>query len=167
MTASNAPDAQAVYETQMSLWGALMGGANILLHGAGWLEGGLTASAEKFIMDIEALQMFAELFKDVEVNTDTLALDAIKDVGHGGHFFGTQHTIDRFETAFYSPLLSDWRNFENWRDTGALDATQRANQIYKRTLAEYQPPTMDPATLEELHDFANRRIAEGGANLSR
>ena len=166
VNASNAPDAQAAYETQMSLWGALLGGTNLLMHGAGWLEGGLTASAEKFIMDIEMLQMFAELFKTVEVNNDTLALDAIADVGHGGHFFGTQHTIDRFETAFYSPLLSDWSNFENWRDTGAIDATQRANQIYKKNLAEYQPPAFEISRQEELNDFITNRAAEGGADLS-
>lgn len=167
VTASNAPDAQAAYEMQMSLWGALMGGANVLLHGAGWLEGGLTASAEKFIMDIEMLQMFAELFKPVEVSEATLAMEAIADVGHGGHFFGTQHTIDRFETAFYSPLLSDWSNFETWRDRGSIDATQRANTIYKKTLADYEPPHFDQARLEELDAFIARRTAEGGADIER
>lgn len=166
-TASNAPDAQAAYETQMSLWGALMGGTNLLLHGAGWLEGGLTISAEKFIIDVEILQMFAELFKPVEVSEATLGLDAINDVGHGGHFFGTQHTLDRFETAFYSPLLSDWNNFENWSERGALDATTRANQIFDETLDAYQPPGFDPARLEEMDDFIARRTAEGGADISR
>ncbi|NNF77747.1 MAG: trimethylamine methyltransferase family protein [Rhizobiales bacterium] len=167
VTASNAPDAQAAYEMQMSLWGALMGGTNILLHGAGWLEGGLTASAEKFIMDVEMLQMFAELFKPVEVSPATLAKEAIADVGHGGHFFGTQHTIDRFETAFYSPLLSDWSNFENWRDNGSVDATVRANQIYKSTLNEFEPPTLAQDRREEIETFIARRTAEGGANIER
>ena len=167
VTASNAPDAQAAYEMQMSLWGALMGGTNLLLHGAGWLEGGLTASAEKFIMDVEMLQMFAELFKPVPVDDATLGLDAIVDVGHGGHFFGTQHTLERFETAFYSPLLSDWSNFENWRDSGSVDATQRANRIYKETLAAYEAPPIDPAHLEEIDAFIAKRTAEGGADIER
>jgi len=167
VTASNIPDAQSAYEMQMSLWGALMGGANLLLHGAGWLEGGLTASAEKFIIDVEMLQMFAELFKPLEVNADTLALDAITDVGHGGHFFGTQHTIDRFETAFYSPLVSDWSNYENWRDSGSLDAMQRANTIYKKVLAEYEAPGLESDRLEALNEFVVRRTAEGGADISR
>lgn len=166
-TASNAPDAQAAYETQMSLWGALMGGTNLLLHGAGWLEGGLTVSAEKFIIDVEVLQMFAEIFKPLEVTDETLALEAITDVGHGGHFFGTQHTLDRFETAFYSPLLSDWSNFENWSERGSVDATTRANQIWHQTLEAYQPPEFDLARLEEMDDFIARRTAEGGADISR
>ena len=167
VTASNAPDAQAAYEMQMSLWGALMGGTNLLLHGAGWLEGGLTASAEKFIMDVEMLQMFAELFKPVEVSEATLGLDAIADVGHGGHFFGTQHTLDRFETAFYSPLLSDWSNFENYTDRGSVDATQRAHRIFVDTVEAHEPPPMDAARLDELNDFIARRTAEGGADIDR
>ncbi|MEM8582453.1 MAG: trimethylamine methyltransferase family protein, partial [Pseudomonadota bacterium] len=167
VTASNAPDAQAAYETQMSLWGALMGGANLVLHGAGWLEGGLTASAEKFVMDIEVLQMFAELFKPVEVTQETLGLDAISDVGHGGHFFGTAHTLARFESAFYSPLLSDWSNYENYRDRGAVDTTARAHSIFFDRVAAFEPPPLDPARLDELDDFVARRTAEGGADIDR
>jgi len=145
----------------------LMGGTNLLLHGAGWLEGGLTASAEKFIIDIEQLQMFAELFKPVEVSSDTLGLEAIADVGHGGHFFGTQHTLDRFETAFYSPLLSDWSNYESWSERGALTAADRAHRIFFQTVAAHEPPTLDPARLEEMDDFVARRTAEGGADIER
>ena len=167
VTASNAPDAQAAYESQMALWGALMGGCNILLHGAGWLEGGLTASAEKFIIDVEMLQMFAEFLKPVPVDPETLALEAIAEVGPGGHFFGAGHTLERFETAFYAPLLSDWRNFETWRDDGSLDATRRANRIYKETLAAYEPPALDPARLEEIDAFIAKRTEEGGADLER
>ncbi|MEO1140361.1 MAG: trimethylamine methyltransferase family protein [Pseudomonadota bacterium] len=166
-TASNAPDAQAAYESQMSLWGALMGGANLILHGAGWLEGGLTISAEKFIIDIEVLQMFAELFKPVEVSEATLGLEAIADVGHGGHYFGTQHTLDRFETAFYSPLLSDWSNYENYRDRGSVDTTQRANKIFFETVNAHEPPPMEAARLEEIDAFLARRQQEGGANIER
>ena len=167
VTASNAPDAQAAYEMQMSLWGALMGGTNLLLHGAGWLEGGLTASAEKFIMDIEMLQMFAELFKPLEVNDQTLGVDAIADVGHGGHFFGTAHTLARFETAFYSPLLSDWSNFETWAEHGSQDAAQRANRIFNAAVEAHDPPTLDPSRREALDAFVARRTAEGGADIER
>ncbi|MEL7258321.1 MAG: trimethylamine methyltransferase family protein, partial [Pseudomonadota bacterium] len=166
-TASNAPDAQAAYESQMSLWGALMGGANLILHGAGWLEGGLTISAEKFIIDVEVLQMFAELFKPLEVTEATLGLEAIADVGHGRHFFGTQHTLDRFETAFYSPLLSDWSNYENYRDRGSVDATQRANQIFFDKVKAHEPPPMDAARLEAIDAFIAKRTEEGGANIER
>ncbi|MEL7252706.1 MAG: trimethylamine methyltransferase family protein [Pseudomonadota bacterium] len=167
VTAANAPDAQAAYETQMSLWGALMGGTNLLLHGAGWLEGGLTASAEKFIIDVEMLQMFAELFKPLEVSEATLGVDAIADVGHGGHFFGTQHTLDRFETAFYSPLLSDWSNYENYSERGSIDTAQRAHKIFYDTVNAHEPPPMDAARLEEMNAFMDRRIAEGGADIDR
>lgn len=167
VTAANVPDAQATYESQMALWGAVMGGANIILHGAGWLEGGLTASAEKFIIDIEMLQMFAELLKPVPVDEAALGLDAVTEVGPGGHFFGAAHTIERFKTAFYEPLLSDWRNFETWRDDGAIDTTQRANRIYKQTLADFQAPPLDAAKLEEIDAFIAKRTEEGGANLER
>lgn len=167
VTAANVPDAQAAYETQMSLWGALMGGTNLLLHGAGWLEGGLTASAEKFIIDVEMLQMFAELFKPVEVSEATLGLDAIADVGHGGHFFGTQHTLDRFETAFYSPLLSDWSNFETYTERGSIDTAQRAHQIFYERVEAHTPPPIEESRLEEMQAFINRRIAEGGADIDR
>ena len=167
VTASNAPDAQAAYEMQMSLWGALMGGTNLLLHGAGWLEGGLTASAEKFVMDVEMLRMFAELFKPVAVDAASLGVDAIADVGPGGHFFGTAHTLERFETAFYSPLLSDWSNFETWRDAGSVDATQRANRIYRETVAAHEPPPMAPDRLEAIDAFIAKRTEEGGADIER
>ncbi len=166
-TASNAPDAQAAYESQMSLWGALMGGANLILHGAGWLEGGLTISAEKFIIDVEVLQMFAELFKPVEVTEATLAYDAIADVRHGGHFFGTQHTLDRFETAFYSPLLSDWSNYENYRDRGAVDTTERANRIFFETLAAHEDPALAQDRLEAIDAFIAKRTEEGGADIEQ
>jgi trimethylamine--corrinoid protein Co-methyltransferase len=164
-TASNAPDAQAAYESEMSLWGALMGGCNFLLHGAGWLEGGLTASLEKFIIDIEMLQMMAAFFRPFPVDDASLALEAMREVGPGGHYFGAEHTLARYESAFYSPLLSDWRNFETWHDSGAVDATRRANKIWKATLANSEPPPMDPAVREELEAFVIRRKAEGGANI--
>ncbi len=165
VTASNAPDAQAAYESEMALWGALLGGAHLLMHGAGWLEGGLTASFEKFVLDIEMLQMMAAFFEEIEVTSGTLALDAVREVGPGGHFFGAAQTMERYETAFYTPLVSDWRNFETWEETGSLDATRRANRIYKQVLADFEPPPLDPAVREELEAFVTRRKAEGGAEL--
>ncbi len=165
VNASNAPDVQSAYESQMALWGAMMGGANIIMHGAGWLEGGLTASYEKFIIDVEMLQGFAQVFQPEPCDADALGLSAVREVGSGGHYFGAAHTLERYETAFYEPLLSDWRNFENWSEDGAVDATTRANRIYKEKLAAFEPPPMDPAIREEIDAFVARRKAEGGANL--
>jgi len=161
--ASNTVDAQAAYESEMSVWGATMGHANLMMHGAGWLEGGLCASFEKFILDVEILQMMAETLAPIEVTEDTLGLSAIREVGPGGHFFGAAHTLERYETAFYAPLLSDWRNFESWEEAGAETATDRAHRIYKQVLADFQPPAMDPSVAEALDAFVERRRAEGGA----
>jgi trimethylamine---corrinoid protein Co-methyltransferase len=161
--ASNIADAQAAYESQMSLWGALMGGCNFLIHGAGWLEGGLTASLEKFILDIETLQMFAELFQPVAFSEDEMAFEDIREVGPGGHFFAAPHTMSRYQSAFYAPLVSDWRNFGQWSEDGSRTATERANTIWKKTLADFTPPPLDPGRAEALAEFAARRRAEGGA----
>ena len=161
--ASNAPDAQSTYEGAMSIWGAVMGGVNIMAHGLGWLEGGLTASYEKYIIDAEMLQTMAAFLTPEVVDAETLALDAIREVGPGGHFFGAQHTLRHYETAFYSPLLSDWRNFEQWTAAGALDATQRARGIWRQLLADYEPPQLDAGCQEAMRDYAARRAADGGA----
>ncbi len=161
--AANVVDAQAAYESEMSLWGAVMGHANMVMHGAGWMEGGLCASFEKMVLDAELLQMMAEFFKPIEVDDDTLGLDAIREVGPGGHFFGAKHTLARYETAFYAPLLSDWSNFENWQDSGARTATERANTLYKAILADYQEPELDLARRDELDAFVSKRKEEGGA----
>jgi trimethylamine--corrinoid protein Co-methyltransferase len=161
--AANAVDVQAAYESEMSLWGAVMGHANMVMHAAGWLEGGLCASFEKMVLDAELLQMIAEFLKPIEVNDDTLAVEAIREVGPGGHFFGAGHTLARYETAFYPPLLSDWRNYESWQESGARTATERAHAIYKTMLAEYQEPVLDPARREELDAFVSKRKEEGGA----
>jgi len=164
--ASNMVDAQAAYESEMSLWAAAMGGANIVMHGAGWMEGGLTASFEKLVLDAELLQTMAEFLRPIEVNEDTLGLDAIREVGPGGHFFGAAHTLARYEKAFYAPILSDWRNFEAWQEAGSPDATQRANRLYKQILAAYEAPPLDPAVAEELDAFVARRKREGGAEAA-
>ncbi len=160
VTASNAVDAQAAYESMMSLWGALLGGANLIEHAAGWLEGGLTASFEKLILDAEMLQMMAEYFKPFEVSDETLALDAIREVGPAGHFFGTAHTIERYENAFYVPLVSNWDNFETFTGKGGHDATKRANRIWKQILADYEQPPLDPGIDDALRDYVARRKRE-------
>ena len=159
-TASSVVDAQAAYEAEMAVWGAIMSGVNLLYQGAGWLEGGLTASFEKLILDVEILQMMSEVLQPLVVDAATLGFEAIQEVGPGGHFFGTAHTLERYETAFYQPLLSDWRNFETWQADGARTATERANTIWKRLLAEAVPPPMDPARAEALDAFVARRTRE-------
>jgi trimethylamine--corrinoid protein Co-methyltransferase len=161
--AANAVDAQAAYESVFSLWGAIQGGGNFLMHGAGWLEGGLRASYEKFILDVDLLQMVQEFLTPLDLSEDALAIDAIRDVGPGGHFFGTPHTQSRYKTAFYSPIISDWRNFETWTEAGSPTSVEKANRVWKERLASYEEPTMDPAIREELNAFVDRRIAEGGA----
>ena len=162
-TSSNIADGQAVYESQMSLWGALLGGCNLLIHGAGWLEGGLCASYEKFILDVEMLQMFAELFRPLDTNTDEIGLDAIAQVPPGGHFFSTAHTMQRYKSAFYAPLVSDWRNYGQWLEDGGLTVTQRAHKVWRDTLERYTAPPRDAAVGEALTAFVARRKAEGGA----
>ena len=160
---SNTPDAQAIWETQMALWGALTGGANVVLHGAGWLEGGLSASYEKFILDIEQLQHMAELMQPVPFDAGELALEAIREVGSGGHFFGTAHTMERYQTAFYAPFVSDWSNYGQWQDNGSLTATERAHGLWKQALKDYELPNVDPTIKESIDDFVARRTADGGA----
>ena len=147
----------------MSLWGALMGGCNFVLHAAGWLESGLSTSYEKFILDVEMLQMFAETFQPVGATEADLALDAVAEVGPSGHFFGCAHTMERYRSAFYAPLVSDWRNFGQWTEAGSHTATERASQIWQDVVARYVPPARDPAVVEALDDFVARRKAEGGA----
>ena len=156
-TVSNCVDAQAAFESQMSLWGSVMGHANLVNHAAGWLEGGLTASFEKLIVDAEMLQMIAEYLRPIDVNDDELAVDAIAEVGPGGHHFGTAHTLERYEHAFYAPLLSNRQNFESWQDAGSQDIAMRANQTWKQLLNEYQQPALDPAIDEALVAYADRR----------
>jgi trimethylamine--corrinoid protein Co-methyltransferase len=161
--AANTLDAQAAYESVFSLWGAIMGGANLVMHGAGWMEGGLQASFEKMVLDADLLAMVSEFLRPVGVDAEELALDAIREVGPGGHFFGCAHTQARYRTAFFSPMISDWRNYETWREAGSPTAYDRAESLYRERLAAYEPPPMDPAIREELDAFVARRKVEGGA----
>jgi trimethylamine--corrinoid protein Co-methyltransferase len=160
--AANALDAQAAYESVFSLWGATMGGGNFVLHSAGWMEGGLTASFEKTVLDVDLLQMVAEFLDPLQVDTDTLALEAVREVGPGGHYFGAAHTQARYRNAFYAPLISDWRNFQTWTEAGAPTAMTRASRLWREVLAAYEPPPLDPARQEAIEAFVARRKAEGG-----
>jgi trimethylamine--corrinoid protein Co-methyltransferase len=163
--AANVPDGQAMWETSNSLWAAVQSGTNMVYHAAGWLEGGLIASPEKFVMDCEVLQQIQRYMDPAIVATteDDIAFDAIKSVGNDGHFFGIQHTQERYTTAFYQPFLSDWKNYEGWEAAGAVWTPERAHQIYKQILADFTPPPMDEAIREELEAFVARRKEEGGA----
>ena len=162
VSAANSVDAQAAYESVFSIWGALMGGANFMMHGAGWMEGGLHAGYEKMILDADLLHMVSAFLEPIVVDEETLAVEAIREVGPGGHFFGVGHTQSRFRTAFHKPMLSDWRNYESWEEAGSPTAAGKANQIWKAMLAEYREPALDPARREEMEAFVARRKQEGG-----
>ena len=164
--AANVPDGQAMWETSNSLWAAMQSGTNMVYHAAGWLEGGLIACPEKFIMDCEVLQMLQRYMEpDVwATGPDEIALDAIREVGANGHYFGIQHTQDRYESAFYQPFVSDWRNFEAFAlDNGGVWTAERAHGLFKEIVETFEPPPMDAGVREELAAFVERRKAEGGA----
>jgi trimethylamine--corrinoid protein Co-methyltransferase len=160
--AANAVDTQAGYESVFSLWGAIMGGANLVIHGAGWMEGGLRASYEKLVIDADLLGMVAAFLDPIVVDDAALAVEAIAEVGPGGHFFGVQHTQDRFRDAFFSPMVSDWRNFESWEEAGGPTAAQHASGLARDLLAAYERPVLDPDVAAALDDYVERRVAEGG-----
>ncbi len=163
--AANVPDGQSVWETSNSLWAAVQSGTNMVYHAAGWLEGGLIASPEKFIMDCEVLQQIQRYMDPQLVATgqDEIALDAIRSVGNDGHFFGIQHTQDRYTTAFYQPFLSDWKNYEGWEVAGGIWTAERAHHMFKEIITSFEPPALDDGIRDELADFVTRRKAEGGA----
>lgn len=161
--AANAVDAQAAYESVFSLWGVTMGGGNMVMHAAGWMEGGLVASFEKFVLDCDLLQMVTEFLKPLDTSEDALGIEAIREVGPGGHFFGAAHTLARYTNAFYAPMISDWRNNQQWAAAGKPEAVQKANALWKQALQDYREPPMDPAIRAELDAFVERRKREGGA----
>jgi trimethylamine--corrinoid protein Co-methyltransferase len=162
VNASPVVDAQSTYETAFSLQAAVLSHSHLINHAAGWLEGGLSASLEKIVVDAELLRNWAEILKPLEFSDDDLAVDAIKGIAAGGHFFGAAHTLARYQSAFYRPLLSDWSNFENWTDAGARNATQRATLIWKKLLASYVPPPLEPAVKEAIVAYVARRRQEIG-----
>lgn len=162
LTSSQVADAQAGYEALMTLMPTFLAGANWVMHSAGWLEGGLVAGYEKFIVDVELLQMLRHEFTPLEIDEASMAFDAHQEVGHGGHFLGAMHTMERFRTCFYRPLLSSSENYERWMRNGGNDANERAKGIYQKTLEDYEQPPLDDAVREELEDYVIRRRAELG-----
>ena len=166
VTLANAVDAQAAYESQMALWGAITGGAHLIEHAAGWMHGGLTASYEKLILDAEMLQMMQAWMEPMATDDAALGLDAIAEAGPGGHFFGTAQTMGSYQTAFHQPMLSNWDNYPNWLEKGSEEAPRRANRIWKEVIAAYDEPKLDEAKAEALADYVARRKAEGGAPMN-
>ncbi len=160
VNSSNCVDAQSTYESAMSIWGASLGQANIMAHGLGWIESGLCCSFEKMIIDAEMLQMMSAFMKPFDTSEESLAVGAINRVGPGGHFFSDEHTMARYKTAFYEPLLSDWRTFEDWWEHGAKNATERAHGIWKNLLESYKEPDMDDSIREELEEYVIKRRAK-------
>ena len=159
LCSSKVADAQAAYESAHTLLPTLLAGVHLVTHAAGWLEGGLVASFEKFVLDADQLAMMQALASGMDLSERGQALDAIREVGPGGHFLGCEHTQANFETAFYQPLTSDHASYEQWSAEGALTAEQRANSVWKRMLAEYQDPGLDPGIDEALQEFMTRRRA--------
>ncbi|MEM1275541.1 MAG: trimethylamine methyltransferase family protein [Pseudomonadota bacterium] len=161
---SNAPDAQGAWETMFSLWAAQLGGAHLVYHAHGWMEGGLTTGFEKTILDSEMIGMMGALRGGIDFSDTDEAMDAIAAVGPGGHFLGSPHTVERYETAFHSPILSDWRPYEFWETAGGQDTAERATARWKEMLAAYTPPPMDQAIAEELDAYVVRRTQELGSD---
>jgi trimethylamine--corrinoid protein Co-methyltransferase len=146
----------------MTMLPTFLAGANFVMHAAGWLEGGLVSSYEKYIVDIEILRMLKHEFQPLEVSEETLAFDAHEEVGSGGHFLGAAHTLMHFRECFYRPLLSSTENFDRWTKNGGNDAAERAGQIYKEQLDNYEQPPIDDAVRDELRDYVARRRIELG-----
>ncbi len=159
---SNAVDAQAAYETLMSIWSGYLSGAHLVHHGHGWMEGGLTTGYEKTVLDADLIQMMAALEPTIDLSDAEEAIDAIASVGPGGHFLGSAHTMSRYQTAFHTPKLSDWRPYEFWEDAGSPDTAQRANALWKEMLANYQRPPIDPAIDNALQEYVAKRKLEIG-----
>jgi len=162
LTSSQVPDAQAAYEGLMTMLPTFLAGINWVMHTAGWLDGGLVASYEKFVIDMQILEVLQKEFTPLEFTEESLAFGAHEEVGHGGHFLGAAHTMERFRTCFYRPFLSSSDNYDRWMRQGAKDAASRASDIWKKKLAEYEQPPLDEAIRAELEAYVTRRRAELG-----
>ncbi len=160
LNSSQTVDAQSAYQTMMTMMPTFLAGTNFIMHTAGWLEGGLVSSYEKFVVDIEILQSLMVEFTPLEFNEGSLAFDAHLEVGHGGHFLGAAHTMERFRDCFYRPFLTNSDNFERWKRLGARDTRARAEEIWRKKLEEYEKPEMDASILEGLTDFVAKRKSE-------
>ena len=162
VNASNSVDAQSAYESVIAIWGAVMGGVNLLLHGAGWLEGGLLTSYEKFVIDADLLNMVTEMLRPITVDDASLAVEAIAEVGPAGHFFGSTHTQERYASEHFQPMVSAWSNYESWDESGRLEAHQRAERLAHEIIAAHEEPPMLEDRRVELDEFVARRVQEGG-----
>ena len=162
-SAANINDSQAANESQFGLWGCLLSGATVVIHAAGWLEGGLTVSYEKLVTDMEVVQMVAELCNPASANAANIGFDALREVQPGGHFFAAEHTMSRYQTEFYEPLVADWSNFGTWTERGEKTASERATAVWEGILSADARPDVDPVRVESLNRYIEKRSAEGGA----
>lgn len=162
LTSAQVPDAQAGYEALMTLMPTFLAGTNWVMHSAGWLEGGLVAGFEKFVIDAQIVEMLQHEFTPLEINEGSLGFDAHQEVGHGGHFLGSMHTMERFRTCFYRPFLNSSENYERWMRGGAQDTATRAGVIWRKRLEEYEQPALDDAVRAELEEYVTRRRRELG-----
>jgi trimethylamine---corrinoid protein Co-methyltransferase len=162
LTSSQVVDAQAGYESMMSLWPTFLAGTNFVMHSAGWLESALVSCYEKFVVDVEQLRMLHAAFEPLRIDEEALAYSAHQEVGQGGHFLGAAHTLERFRECFYRPLVSSTENFERWKKNGAHDTAARASEIWHKTLDEYEKPPIDADLEAELKAFVDRRRKELG-----
>ena len=160
LNAAQTVDAQAGYQTLMTMHATFLAGTNFVMHAAGWLEGGLVACYEKFVMDVEILQAMQAEFTPFEIDEASLAFEAHEESGHGGHFLGTQHTMERFRDCFYRPFLSSADNFDRWSRNGSKTTDVRASEIAHKMIEEYEPPAMDSAIKEELDEWVDKRKKE-------
>jgi trimethylamine--corrinoid protein Co-methyltransferase len=163
---SKVPDAQAAHESANTINMTLLAGTNFVLHAAGWLEGGLVSSYEKFMIDVDQLGMMQRMAEGIDLSETGQALDAIREVGPGSHYLGCAHTRRNFKSAFYMSEIADNNSYEQWEAEGAKDADRRATEAAQRLLARYEPPPLDPATDEALLDFIARRKSELPDNVT-
>jgi trimethylamine---corrinoid protein Co-methyltransferase len=162
LTSSQTPDAQAGYESLMTMLPTFLAGINWVMHAAGWLEGGLVASYEKYVLDVQVLEMLQQEFTPLEIDEASLAFGAHDEVRHGGHFLGAAHTMERFRTCFYRPFVNSSDNYDRWMRNGAKDAAARAADVAQKRLEAYEPPPLDEAIREELEAYVTRRRRELG-----
>jgi trimethylamine--corrinoid protein Co-methyltransferase len=163
-SASNMNDVQAANENQMGLWGCLMAGATVVIHAAGWLEGGLTVSYEKLVTDAEVLNMVAELCAGKTATLDEIGFEnALREVDPSGHFFASSQTMERYNSEFYEPVVHDYANFGTWTERGAQDTNTRASAVWKSIIAADKRPDVDDARVEGLRSFIDKRKSQGGA----
>ena len=164
-SASNAADMQAAMENDMGLFGCMLSNATLVIHSAGWLEGGLTFGYEKFINDIEMLQSLAELCDQVSASYAEIGFDAVREVSPGGHFFATGHTMERYRTAFYEPLVANLDNFGTWNGKGARNSFERATDLWQSALDNFVPPSTGQAARERIRLYVESNMKKGGAPL--